>query len=890
MVMKRSESEQPDELRSQHPGSPSRQLRATSHLTLTDSRSATETPVINSHDGTTDDSTMEDLDNEGVHRLGHGVKELVVAINQLQQLGIEDVSGPTPKVAVIGDQSAGKSSVIEAISGIQVPRSDGCCTRCPLQITLTTDDEPGSNWHCKVSLLKNYVYSNSEAASGGMASHPFWPWCEFQPSRIDFASTSDKSEIREIISQAQMLTVNPQLGPLTYNAPQLQGLRPQVAFSPNVVHIEITGPELPTLSFYDLPGVFTQTERAEDAFYVEFVERLLYKYIAEDIHDGQVVMKNSTLVLLAVSMEVDRATCSAAKLVSKWGAEDRCVGVMTKPDRRPDGDSAKVWEKMLRGDIYRLGHGYYVTKNPSQAELNQGVGHDAARQLERQYFEHSTPWSTQLASFQERFGVENLQAALSQELARMALNSFPLIHERVQLRLERIDEELSQMPEPPVANAIHTVLDRLSVLTATISKRMDGEFAHNDFRLNFKQVRCRFKETIAAQRPKIIPSTNHDVVSAQRLLRSLSIHNTPTKRDAPITIDSSDEESVPMQPTPTKRRKAEKTEPGVPETPKRRRNVPKSRTAMDLDDIRKALDSLSTSDYAGEIEPKALNQLRKETLAQWDIPMSAFLDELEKALKEAIKITVDEALYAWKSSALYTQTLDIVDKYLGMQMHELRHTYAPRMLYLERLKPMTEATALLEGFVKNELDVLQNARYEARANVFFDQMANSGGKRVEPEERKKKILNDVQLKRDLGPDPYAREIEAMSRIRGYYSVASMRFVDNLCQAAQGDVLEKLKTGLHDELLTVLGLAENNAHANCVQLLAEDWQRELRRVELRDKRSKLCEAMTCLHELDAKYKTATASSASTLTRTSYRNVTPCQPSAESVPEDDAMDEA
>ena len=35
----------------------------------------------------------------------------------------------SPPIAVIGHQSAGKSSLIEAISGITLPRSAGTCTR-----------------------------------------------------------------------------------------------------------------------------------------------------------------------------------------------------------------------------------------------------------------------------------------------------------------------------------------------------------------------------------------------------------------------------------------------------------------------------------------------------------------------------------------------------------------------------------------------------------------------------------------------------------------------------------------------------------------------------------------------------------------------------------------
>ena len=35
-----------------------------------------------------------------------------------------------PQIAVIGSQSAGKSSLIESISGITLPRAVGTCTRC----------------------------------------------------------------------------------------------------------------------------------------------------------------------------------------------------------------------------------------------------------------------------------------------------------------------------------------------------------------------------------------------------------------------------------------------------------------------------------------------------------------------------------------------------------------------------------------------------------------------------------------------------------------------------------------------------------------------------------------------------------------------------------------
>jgi len=51
-----------------------------------------------------------------------------------------------PQIAVIGSQSAGKSSLIESISGITLPRAAGTCTRyfshCSESPVLTVDQVP----------------------------------------------------------------------------------------------------------------------------------------------------------------------------------------------------------------------------------------------------------------------------------------------------------------------------------------------------------------------------------------------------------------------------------------------------------------------------------------------------------------------------------------------------------------------------------------------------------------------------------------------------------------------------------------------------------------------------------------------------------------------------
>jgi len=46
-----------------------------------------------------------------------------------------------PAIVVVGDQSSGKSSVLESISGVQLPRGTNIVTRCPLELQLRQDKE-----------------------------------------------------------------------------------------------------------------------------------------------------------------------------------------------------------------------------------------------------------------------------------------------------------------------------------------------------------------------------------------------------------------------------------------------------------------------------------------------------------------------------------------------------------------------------------------------------------------------------------------------------------------------------------------------------------------------------------------------------------------------------
>ena len=77
------------------------------------------------------------------------VRPCIDLIDTLRALGVEQDLA-LPAIAVIGDQSSGKSSVLEALSGVALPRGSGIVTRCPLVLKLRKLNE-GEEWRGKVS-------------------------------------------------------------------------------------------------------------------------------------------------------------------------------------------------------------------------------------------------------------------------------------------------------------------------------------------------------------------------------------------------------------------------------------------------------------------------------------------------------------------------------------------------------------------------------------------------------------------------------------------------------------------------------------------------------------------------------------------------------------------
>ena len=103
------------------------------------------------------------------------------------------------------------------------------------------------------------------------------------------------------------------------------------------------------------------------------------------------------------------------------------LGVLTKADTVGPGEH-KRWFEVLRNERFTLKHGYFCTKQPSQAELDfessQPSTHSTARENEIHFFRSTSPWSELDSDTKARLGTAALSNFLSTQLVQLIRDQY----------------------------------------------------------------------------------------------------------------------------------------------------------------------------------------------------------------------------------------------------------------------------------------------------------------------------------------------------------------------------------------------------------------------------------------------------------------------------------
>ncbi|KAH7284156.1 hypothetical protein KP509_34G041800 [Ceratopteris richardii] len=318
-----------------------------------------------------------------------GVGQSVIPlVNKLQDIFSQLGSASTidlPQVAVIGSQSSGKSSVLEALVGRDfLPRGTDICTRRPLVLQLVQlsrrDDE------------------KSEVCEWGEFLHaPGKRFTDFSLIRREIqAETERELGSNKGISDKQ--------------------IRLKI-FSPNVLNITLV----------DLPGI-TKVPVGDQPSDIEArVRTMILSYI-----------KHETCIILAVSpANADLANSDALQMARMADPDgSRTIGVITKLDIMDRGTDAR---NFLLGHVIPLRLGYIGVVNRSQADI---VGNKSIRDalIYEENFFRSQPIYHSLA---DRCGIPQLAKKLNTILVQHIKAILPDMKTRINAQMVTLSKELA---------------------------------------------------------------------------------------------------------------------------------------------------------------------------------------------------------------------------------------------------------------------------------------------------------------------------------------------------------------------------------------------------------------------------------------------------------------
>ncbi|KAL0304730.1 UNVERIFIED_CONTAM: putative dynamin-related protein 4A [Sesamum angustifolium] len=79
-----------------------------------------------------EEKAMEIIQAPIISSYNDRIRPLLDVVHRLRHLKITEEGIQLPTIVVVGDQLSGKSSVLESLAGISLPRGQGICTRVPL--------------------------------------------------------------------------------------------------------------------------------------------------------------------------------------------------------------------------------------------------------------------------------------------------------------------------------------------------------------------------------------------------------------------------------------------------------------------------------------------------------------------------------------------------------------------------------------------------------------------------------------------------------------------------------------------------------------------------------------------------------------------------------------
>ncbi|EEY56066.1 interferon-induced GTP-binding protein Mx [Phytophthora infestans T30-4] len=312
-------------------------------------------------------------------------------IDQLRDVGLDQYI-ELPQIAVMGDTSSGKSSLLSALSGVSFPSNDQLTTRCPTQLILTRAD----TFRGTVRLVR--YQSGSENGEGEEKQ---------DLNRLKDVPDSITKLTQKLVDEGQYI-------------------------SDDQIVIEMCGPELPNLTLTDLPGLVRTVGDHEDQSLIPRVRQMVDRYMKQE----------QTVIIAVVPANVDMHNTEILQAAQEADPNGtRTIAVVTKVDLVDAGAELAVHELLLNKKK-KMRLGYHAVKCRNQRELAKGTSIEKGLANEMAFFRQHEYWSRLPTHL---WGVQRLTERLVSILEDNIRRSLPKVIDEISARMSETQKQLLKL-------------------------------------------------------------------------------------------------------------------------------------------------------------------------------------------------------------------------------------------------------------------------------------------------------------------------------------------------------------------------------------------------------------------------------------------------------------
>lgn len=360
--------------------------------------------------------------------------KLLDRIDELRTIGVGGLV-ELPQLIVCGNQSSGKSSVLEAISRVQFPAKAALCTRFATEVILRRHE--------------------SETVKVSIEPGPFKTSDEIKKLRsFPPPALQNSSDLPKLIEEAQ----------------RHMGISDSDSgFGDDVLRVEVSGPDKPELTLVDLPGLYYSKSKDQGAQGRQIVRALTERY-----------MKNTRSIILAIiSAKQDYHLQEVLDIAEQFDPHgERTLGIITQPDVLGSGsEEQETWLQFVNNEKIRLQLGWHVLRNRKSEE--RGISHEERDENEKSFF-NTGRWSSVPRNL---VGIESLRGRLSNVLLKHIRRNLPALIADIQGKITERQLKLQKLgtPRATIQEQKGFLLHISSDFERITGQALDGMYADDFF-------------------------------------------------------------------------------------------------------------------------------------------------------------------------------------------------------------------------------------------------------------------------------------------------------------------------------------------------------------------------------------------------------------------------